>query len=403
MTVTLFDILPIRNNLLPLTYTKSIADIHIGISTIKEKWQKILNCDINVLTEDYLQGKYLQNFDKNATFLFINSSFLPDEHLVESLMQLKTNECIYYEDALLAAKIQLSKMFSFAQFQDEVVDIFNNDLKKYFVADGQKLLRITHLWDIFMLNDEVLQKEIAQMRKIFKPAIFEGNTIIGEGKNPLIVEEGAKIYASVLNLNEGGIYIRKDAEIMEGCCIRGNFALGAHSVVKMGAKIYGGTTIGDYCKVGGEISNVIFNGYSNKAHDGFLGNSVIGDWCNIGAGANASNLKNSYGEVDLWSFSEQKFLPTGLQFCGLFMGDYTRAGIQTMFNTGSVTGVAANVFGSGFQRRNIRSFRFGEKQGNFDQIVKVINKMMLRRNKMLSSVDLSILEYLYLKVKSEEE
>ncbi|GHV45464.1 glucose-1-phosphate thymidylyltransferase [Bacteroidia bacterium] len=403
MIATLFDILPTRYNLLPLTYTKSIADIRIGVSTIREKWKKALNCDIDVLTEDYLQEKYPQNFDKNTTLLFINSGFLPEENVVESIVQLKTDECIYYEDTLLAAKIQLSKMFSFAQFQEEVVDIFNNNLKKYFVAKEQKLLRITHLWDIFMLNDVVLKKEVAQMEKVFKPVIFEGNTILGEGKNPLIVEEGAKIYGAILNLNEGGIYVAKDAEIMEGCCIRGNFALGAHSVVKMGAKIYGGSTIGNYCKVGGELSNVIFNDYSNKAHDGFLGNSVIGEWCNIGAGSNASNLKNSYGKVDLWSFAEKEFMPTDLQFCGLFMGDYTRAGIQTMFNTGSVTGIAANVFGSGFQKRNIQSFSFGEKQGNFDSIVKVISKMMFRRNKMLSSSDLKILKHLYLKLKSEEK
>ena len=258
----------------------------------------------------------------------------------------------------------------------------------------QEWLRLNHPWDIFRLNGEVLQSDFVRLTDGKTSAkLNDTNVLIGD---EIFLEEGVAVNGAILNADKGPIYLGKDAEIMEGVTIRGPFSLGDHAVVKMGAKIYGPTTIGPYCKVGGEISNSILQAYSNKGHDGFLGNSVIGEWCNLGADTNSSNLKNNYGEVRVWDYEEAKSISTGLQFCGLIMGDHSKSGINTMFNTGTVVGVCANIFGAQFPPKFIPSFLWGGS-GQWDlfkmeKAIEVAEKMMSRRQVTFSSEDEKIFQ-----------
>jgi UDP-N-acetylglucosamine diphosphorylase/glucosamine-1-phosphate N-acetyltransferase len=219
------------------------------------------------------------------------------------------------------------------------------------------------------------------------------------GKGKIFIEEGASANDTTFNTTTGCIYIGKDAEVMEGSVVRGPFALCEHSVLKMSSKIYGATTIGPHSKVGGEVNNSVVFGYSNKAHDGFLGNSVIGEWCNLGADTNNSNLKNNYANVKLWNYSGENFIDTGLQFCGLIMGDHSKCGINTMFNTGTVAGVSSNIFGSGFPRNFIPSFSWGGAQGfttyRFEHAIETAQLVMQRRNTELTDNDKDILKYIF--------
>ena len=215
----------------------------------------------------------------------------------------------------------------------------------------------------------------------------------------IFLEEGAKLTFCTLNASTGPIYIGKDAEIMEGCIVRGALAMCDNSVLKLGAKIYGATTIGPHSKVGGEVNNSVLMGYSNKGHDGFLGNSVLGEWCNLGADTNNSNLKNNYAEVRLWDYNTGRFAKTGLQFCGLMMGDHSKCGINTMFNTGTVVGVSANIFGSGFPRNFIPSFSWGGASGftvyKTNKVFEVANEVMKRRKISFDDIEKRILENVY--------
>ena len=382
MNYILFDG-PSRNNLLPFTYTRPVADIRIGILTIREKWETFLGYTTTTLTEEYLSEKFpMVEMDENV---MINASYLPNSELVEMVRNLKENQAIFKGEDVLAF---------FTKDTQEEVDFETYDAIEF----EDEVLKIEHTWDIFSKNGEAIAEdfELLTKGKDSQPIPSSNNTI---HSNRIFVEEGAKLEFVTLNATNGPIYIGKDAEIMEGSTIRGPFVLCEGATVKMGAKIYGPTTVGPYSKVGGEINNSVLFAYSNKGHDGFLGNSVLGEWCNLGADTNNSNLKNNYAEVRLWNYETEGFARTGLQFCGLMMGDHSKSGINTMFNTGTVVGVSANVFGSGYPRNFIPSFAWGGSSGFTTFVTKkafeVAEVVMSRRNIEFTEQDAAILEHVF--------
>lgn len=349
MNYILFDG-PFRENLLPLTFTRPVVDIRVGISTIQEKWEFYLNSKTSILTESYLANKFPVHTEEEN--IFINASVFPNNDLVNEINLLEQGKILKKEDLTIAYKIN-------REFLD------NFDFKKGLTSQqsNSEVDLLENNWDIFAKNDKYLKLDFERLIKGRESAVLSSSNFVRGNTNLIFLEEGAVVEFAYLNTERGPIYIGKDAEVMEGSKIRGPFALCDNSTLKMDAKIYGATTIGPYCKVGGEINNSVFFGYSNKAHDGFLGNAVIGEWCNLGADTNNSNLKNTYEEVKLWSYSEKRFVKTGLQFCGLIMGDHSKSGINTMFNTGTVVGVSCNIYGSGFQRNFIPSFSWGSPLG----------------------------------------
>ncbi|MFC4721275.1 GlmU family protein [Geojedonia litorea] len=382
MNYILFDG-PSRNNLLPFTYTRPMADIRIGILTIREKWELHLGCTTTTLTEDYLSEKYpMVEMDENV---MINASYLPTTELAEMVKSLEDNQAIFKDEDVIA--------FFSKDSQDNI------DFERYEAIEfNDELIKIEHTWDIYSKNGQAIQEdfEILTKNRKSKPIPSSNNVI---GHEHIFIEEGATLEFVTLNANKGPIYIGKDTEIMEGSIIRGPFALCEGSTVKLGAKIYGPTTIGPFCKVGGEITNSVLFAYSNKAHEGYLGNSVLGEWCNIGADTNTSNLKNDYSQVRLWDYQTDSFARTGLQFCGLMMGDHSKCGINTMFNTGTVVGVNANIFGAGFPRNFIPSFSWGGHGGFTTYLPKkafeVAKVVMSRRHIEFSEQDAKILEHVF--------
>ena len=346
MNYILFDG-PARNALLPFTFTRPVADILIGIMTIRQKWEMRLGSTTTTLTEEYLSEKFpMVEMEENV---MINASFVPNAVLAEMVGGLKSNQAIFKGEDVIA--------FYTGENQEEV----NFDTYEIIEFEGE-CLRVEHTWDIFSKNDAAIREDFELLTEGRKsqPIPKSVNTI---EKENIFIEEGAKLEFVTLNASTGPIYIGKNAEIMEGSVIRGPFALCEGAGVKLGAKVYGATTVGPYSKIGGEVNNSVLFGYSNKGHDGFLGNSVLGEWCNIGADSNNSNLKNNYEEVKLWSYETEAFEKTGLQFCGLMMGDHSKCGINTMFNTGTVVGVSANIFGAGFPRNFVPSFSWGGAAG----------------------------------------
>jgi len=387
MNYILFDG-PSRNNLLPFTFTRPVADIRIGILTIREKWEKVLDTTTTTITEDYLADKYpMVELDEN---IMINASFLPNMELVEMLKNLKENQAIFKDEDVIA--------FFTKETQEEV------DLEAYEAIEfNNDILKIEHTWDIFSKNGEAIQEDFNLITRGRQSQLIPKSVYCNNAKN-IFVEEGAIIETSVLNASKGPIYIGKNTEIMEGNMIRGPFALCENATVKMASKIYGPTTIGPYSTVGGEVNNSVLFGYSNKGHDGYLGNSVIGEWCNLGADTNNSNLKNNYAEVKLWDYNTEGFTKTGLQFCGLIMGDHSKCGINTMFNTGTVVGVNANIFGSGFPRNFVPSFSWGGHKGFTTYLTKkafeVARIVMSRRNVEFTEQDAAILEHVFEETKT---
>ncbi|MES2375276.1 MAG: GlmU family protein [Bacteroidota bacterium] len=340
MAIILFDD-SAHLSLLPLTYTRPVADLRIGILTIAEKWAKYLDTTYSFQTQPYLQAKFPVKLGVND--LYINGSVCPDEGLVEAINQLKTGEALKQGDFLIAAKAATDADFS---------KVINYD--PFFIS-------IKYPENIFSKNDIELRKDFKLLTKGRTSAeISSTNTIIG---TDFFAEEGAAAECSTFNTTNGPIYLGKDSSVWEGVNVRGALALCNNSQIKMGAKIYGATTIGPYSRVGGEINNAVIWGYSSKGHDGYLGNAVMGQWCNIGADSNNSNLKNNYAEVKLWDYNTGRFRKTGLQFCGLIMADHAKCGINTMFNTGTVVGVSANVFGTGYPRNFVPDFAWGGAQG----------------------------------------
>lgn len=382
MNYILFDG-PVRDALLPFTFTRPVADIRVGILTIREKWEKYLGNTITTITEDYLTEKFpMVEMPENV---LINASFLPTEQLVSAIQDLKENEAIFMEDEVIA--------FYSKESQQEV------DFTTYHcIAFKEEVFRIEHTWDIFSKNGEALQADFDLITAGRKSApISDTNSVIHA--EHIFLEEGASVEYSILNATEGPIYIGKNAQIWEGSLIRGGFALCDHAVVKMGGKMYGPTTIGPHSKVCGEVSNAVIFGYSSKGHEGYLGNAVLGEWCNIGADSNNSNLKNNYAKVRIWNYETESFDQTGLQFCGLMMGDHSKTAINTMFNTGTVIGVNCNIYVPGFPRNFVPSFSWGGASGFTEYLPKrafeAAKVMMARRGVEFNETEAKILEHVF--------
>ena len=382
MNYILFDG-PARNALLPFTFTRPVADILVGIMTIRQKWELHLGSTTTTLTEEYLSDKYpMVELEGNV---MINASFLPKAILAELVSNLEPNQAIFKKDEIIA--------FYTSENQEEV------DFDTYeIIVYNDDCITIENTWDIFSKNDVAIREdfELLTQDRRSQPIPKSVNVIAPEN---VFIEEGAKLEYVTLNASSGPIYIGRDAEIMEGSVIRGPFALCDNAQVKMASKIYGATTVGPYSRVGGEVKNVVIFAYSNKGHDGFLGDSVLGEWCNIGADSNNSNLKNNYEEVRLWSYQTEGFAKTGLQFCGLMMGDHSKCGINTMFNTGTVVGVSANIFGSGFPRNFVPSFSWGGASGFTTYLTKkafeTAKLVMARRNIVFDEKEAAILEHVF--------
>jgi len=375
-----------RENLLPFTFTRPIAEIRVGILTIKEKWEHYLKSKVSFLAEEYLSDKYPMTKAKDN--ILIAGSICPNPALVEAIIKLKPGETLISEDTMIASYVSENEL-------DGVEDI--EETAQVEIVASMPYNRVNNTWDIFMLNDAELRADFELLTKGRKSApLSNTNIVIGDD---IFVEEGVVVEAATLNSKTGPIYLAKNSEIMEGAHIRGPFALCENAIVKMSAKIYGATTIGPFSKVAGELSNVVFFGYSNKAHDGFFGSSVIGEWCNIGADSNTSNLKNTYDEVRLWNYPAQTFVNTGLQFCGTIMGDHVKCGINSMFNTGTVIGCGANVFGAGFQRNFIASFSWGGPAGmstyKIEKAIDVAKRIHERRGLQFTTIDEQILTSVY--------
>lgn len=367
-------------NFLPLTFSRPVSELRIGILTIKEKWDNYLSATCSYHSQAYLSEKFPCHLSDET--IFILSSILPDANLCAAIVALKTNESLVHQHRIIAWNGKLS-------------DYTKNAFSKQLSYD-EPLFELNHVWEIFQKNGEAIQADadlICSGRVSQK--LSETVTVIGD-KNLVFLEKGAKAEACVLNTTSGPIYLGADSEIMEGSVVRGPFALCEHSALKLSSKIYGPTSIGPHCKVGGEVNNSVIFGYSNKAHDGFLGNSVIGEWCNLGADTNNSNLKNNYGTVKLFNYAQNKALDTGLQFCGLIMGDHSKAGINTMFNTGTVVGIGSNIFGGGFPSTIIANFSWGGSEGfepyQLEKLIETAERVYQRRGLMFDEKEKKILQ-----------
>lgn len=381
------------NHLLPLTYTRPVCELRVGILTLREKWELVCDGNVSYITQDFLSEKYTLKIEDDN--LLINSTYLPNQELLKYVKQLQLNEALTNGDDLIVARI------SGALLSAADISYSFSQLKKIDLALGSEILlkRITRPYHIFSHNGGEIVEDFNRITEgRISAKLSATNTIIGDF--PVFAEQGAISECAIFNTTQGPVYLGKNSMVMEGSMIRGPFALCDGSTVKMGAKIYGDTTIGPHSKAGGEISNSVILGNSNKSHDGFLGNSVLGEWCNLGADTNTSNLKNNYLPVKVWSYVAESFEDTGLQFCGLIMGDHSKTGINTMLNTGTVVGVAANIFGDGFPRTFIPSFSWGGASGFIThQIAKAIETasiVTLRRGVNLSAEDRKILEYIFL-------
>jgi UDP-N-acetylglucosamine diphosphorylase/glucosamine-1-phosphate N-acetyltransferase len=384
MAIILFDD-NAHYTLLPLTYTRPVANLRIGILTIAEKWGKYLETKFSYYTQPYLQGKFPMQL--TADNLFINGSFCPDEFLLEAIDKLPAGEGLYQRGRLVAVKLTEGDAHRFDPAQQ-----FDRAHQH-----EQAVVSIVYPEDIFKKNDIELQRDfklLTQGRS--SAAISQTNTIIGDS---FFAEEGAVAECATFNTKNGPIYLGQNTEVWEGCHIRGALALCHDSQIKMGAKVYGATTIGPYCRVGGEINNAVLWGHTSKGHEGYLGNSVLGEWCNIGADTNNSNLKNNYTEVKLWDYTSQHFRPTGLQFCGLIMADHAKCGINTMFNTGTVVGVSANVFGAGYPRNYVPDFSWGGSHHlevyKLDKVFETVERVYARRDRQFDDTEKQLLQEVF--------
>jgi UDP-N-acetylglucosamine diphosphorylase / glucose-1-phosphate thymidylyltransferase / UDP-N-acetylgalactosamine diphosphorylase / glucosamine-1-phosphate N-acetyltransferase / galactosamine-1-phosphate N-acetyltransferase len=384
MNYVLFDSLEARKALLPLTFTRPVSEIRIGIQTITEKWTDCLQSPISFATEDYLQAKYPMNLaDDN---IFINGSFCPTAELVEIIKNLPPKAILITKSEIIAYRYSA---------YDPTVDVFESSIS----FEGN-YLTIKQLTDIFVHNGEQIKADFERITKGRTSQPVRDKFTAYYNESQIFIEEGVDIKAAVLDASNGCIYIGKNVRIQAGAMIQGPFAIGENSVINMGGKMRPNTTIGPFCKVGGEISNSVMFGNANKGHEGFMGNAVIGEWCNWGADTNNSNLKNDYSKVDLWSYETNKFENTGIQFAGLIMGDHSKCGINTMFNTGTVVGVNCNIFGADFQPRHIPSFSWSAGNGEFktyhlrkaNQVAKAVFE---RRAKVFDEIEEGIMKAVF--------
>lgn len=387
--IVLYDKPEVHSNLLPMSFTRPVSNFRVGITAIREKWERYLPGVYSYMTVEFLRAKF--QTDVEGINLYVASNVLPTKQLVAEVDALEVG-CM------------LSKNGEMVAFYGDFADFENkNYIEKEY--DGE-IRAINYLFDIFLLNGEAIKSDFADLthgrksQELSSTNILIGNPVDEDGNPLLFIEEGASVEGAFLNVTKGPIYIGKNAEIMEGSCVRGPMSLGDNSHINMGSKIYGDTTIGPWSKVGGEINNAVIFGYSNKAHDGFLGNAVIGEWCNIGAGTNASNLKNDYSKIRIWNYPGHTFMRTDLQFCGLIMGDHSKAGINCMFNTATVLGVGVNIHGAGFPRTFIPSFSEGSAAGGFTDVqlkkfFDIASRAMARRGVVLTDIDYKIFEAIY--------
>ena len=381
MQLVLFDSVAVRTALLPLTYARPVADLRIGSLTIAEKWARQLGGTVSYLTQDYLAPGYpLVVSEMNV---LIDGSLLPTLELLSFVRELPANTAYYEGDELLLAKVDAASLTAFSRSEDLAV------VRRAF--PHLPLQRITRPADLFLGNDRALRDDFELLTNGRTSAPLPlSNRLIGP-TNQLFLEPGVDIEGCTLSTRSGPIYIGTNAVVLEGCLFRGPVAVNAGAILKMGAKIYGGTTIGDRCKVGGEISNVIFQANSNKGHDGYLGNAVVGEWCNIGAGTDASNLKNDYGPVKVWSYADRAMRSSNLQFHGLIMGDHAKTGIGTTLNTGTTIGYASNVFGADFPPAFIPSFSWGGAAGlttyRLDKAMATAARVLARRGEVFGTYE----------------
>ena len=376
-----------RSNLLPLTFMRPVADIRIGILTIREKWERYLQTNTSTITESYLAKKYpIKQADSN---ILINGSVCPTPEMVKAIKALKENETLSTKEYIIAMNVG-GDVFG----ENEVTDTAGGET----VIFDDAHIKVNFTYDIFSKNGEAIKADFELLTKGRKSEKLSDTNRVAGIEN-IFIEKGAKVEFATLNATTGPIYIGKDAEVMENAVIRGPFTLGENAIVKMAAKIYGPTTIGPWSKVGGEINNSVFFAHSNKAHDGFVGQSVISEWCNLGSDTNVSNLKNTYENVRLWNYPQGSFKDTGLTFCGLIMGDHSKCGINTMINTGTVIGVNCNIYGSGYQRNYIPSFRWGGTGRNsiydINKAIKVASIVYGRREKDFDKIEQDILKSVF--------
>ena len=384
--VILFDDNEVRRQLLPFTYTRPTAMLRVGITTISAKWQAMLGeANYSYLTVPYLKKKFPLHVRRTVN-LMVAGHVIPTPELAEQVLALQEGEALMVGEQLIA-------------FNGNAHDYDAHHYTRVHFAHQIPLI-VRHLYDIFEFNGVVLEQDFIRLTagRESQP-LSSSNTVIGDPSR-IFVEQGAYVEGAMLNTNAGPIYIGKDVEVMEGACIRGGFAACHDAKVRIGAKVYGATTLGPHVKIGGEVENTVFIGYSNKAHDGFLGDAVIGEWCNIGGGTTASNLKNDYGEIKLWNYASKRFERTGLQFCGLFMGDHSKIGVNGMINTATVIGVGVNIHGAGFPRNFVASFQEGSATAGFKDVpletfYTIAERVMARRNIPLTEVDRDIFKAIY--------
>lgn len=392
MKIILFDAPEVRENLLPMSFTRPVADFRVGITTIRQKWETVIAGDYSYLTADYLSEKYAMAESATGDNLFVAGHIIPDygETFREAVLSLRQGEALAYKGETVAYRgdVPSFKAGKFAAAKE---------------WEGE-LTAIHYVYDVFLNNGAQIEKDFAIIDKSDNQPLSGTNILIGDavdasGRSMLYIAPGATVEGAIINVKNGPVYIGPEAEVMGGCCLRGPIALCEHSVFNMGTKVYPATTVGPWSKMGGELNNAVVFGYSNKAHDGFLGNAVIGEWCNLGADCVASNLKNDYSKVRVWNYPTHRFQRTDLQFCGLIMGDHSKAGINTMFNTATVVGVGCNIHGSGFPRTFIPSFSEGGAAGFNDvQLSKffdIAERAMARRHKQLTEADRRIFEEIY--------
>ena len=393
MKIVLFDTEESYQNLLPLSYTRPVGAFRIGMVTIREKWEHFLPGDYSFYPKAYLREKFPLTCGEDEEALFIAGNKLPDKATALEASQLRPGDALRDSGGIWA--------YRGLRHDFETLD------PGYGRESANDTRRVTYVFDIFALNpDEIVNDFVWYTRDKSGIAPDSSTRIIGDarlqnGMPALFIEEGATVEGATINLKDGPVYIGRNSQVMEGSCLRGPLALCADAKIRMGSKIYGGSTFGPFCKVGGEIDNAVMFGYSNKAHDGYLGNAVIGEWCNIGAGTNSSNLKNDYSKIRIWNYASQRFMRTDLQFCGLIMGDHSKAGINCMFNTATVVGVGVNLHGSGFPRQFIPSFQNGSPEAGFsdvsiDTFMQVASRVMARRGLELPDVDRHIFENIHL-------
>ena len=391
MNIILFDS-DARNRLLPLTATRPVCELRLGILTLREKWERRLNGSVSYITQEYLQEKFpICVEDEN---LIINGGLVPNDLICQRILALNLNEALLFNGELVAARLNE------ARFESLIGDEEVSELRGIELPADFPLTFITRLWQITRLNGQAIADDFELLTRGRQSLpLSDTNQVIGPSGH-IFIEEGAVVEGCTFNTKNGPIYIGHNTELMEGSSLRGPVALSRDCIVKMGARIYGPCSFGPGCRLGGEITRSVMIANSNKAHEGYLGDAVIGEWCNLGADTNNSNLKNNYSEVKLWSYESDRFEPTGEQFVGLMMGDHSKCAINTMFNTGTVVGVAANVFGGGFIRNFVPDFSWGGpdnpyRTNKFTEVCETATVVMQRRNTPFSDVDKAILYHIY--------